>query len=180
MNDQEMLIKMLNQAQYELMNYPRMGAGYYLLKPLRDLFGVSYHHKDKMAFPNAVLAKALMDYYKKHVNTEEGREVFELVKRYYDRWLFTGARVRGVEDAYAGMALIDLHEITGNKKYKDAADGLAQYLLACETDDAGSVISRPNKGERFIYADAIGYMCPFLAKYGRTYENTNAYSLAVT
>ncbi len=169
MNDQEMLIKMLNQAQYELMNYPRMGAGYYLLKPLRDLFGVSYHHKDKMAFPNAVLAKALMDYYKKHVNTEEGREVFELVKRYYDRWIFSGCRIRGLEDAHAGMALIDIHKITGSEKYKAAADRIVEYLMARDTDDTGSIIAYPRKGDGYIYADTIGFICPFLAKYGNTY-----------
>lgn len=171
---------MLNQAQYELMNYPRMGAGYYLAKPFRDIFGVQYSHKDRMAYPNALLAKALMDFYKKNVNTEEGREVFELVKRYYDRWIFGGARIRGLEDIHAGMALMDMHRITGSEKYKNAADKLLAYLMSSETDETGSLISKNGKQDGYVYADTLGFVCPFLAKYGKEYMDMNAASMAIS
>nr|MCR5503117.1 glycoside hydrolase family 88 protein [Lachnospiraceae bacterium] len=178
--EQAILLKMLNQAQYELMTYPHMRAGYYLLRPFRTVFGVPYKHRDRMAFPNALLAKALMEFYQKNVNTEEGREVFELLKRYYDRWIFSGCKIRSIEDAYAGMALIDLHKITGSEKYKTAADKLAAYLMSRETDDTGSILTYPKKGEGYVYADTIGLICPFLAKYGKTYEDMNTLNLAVT
>ena len=175
-----MLNKMLNLAQYELLNYPHRSVGYHIGRPFRALFGNVKDPFDRIAFPNALLAKAMMDYYKKHVNTEEGKEILEVLKRYYNRWLLGGCRLYNIDDAYAGMALIDLYRITKNEKYKNAIDKIAQYLMSAETDTSGSMIYRPGENKKMVYADYIGSVCPFLAKYGTTFRDFNAVNLAVT
>lgn len=85
-----------------------------------------------------------------------------------------------LDDAYSGMALIDLHQITGDDKYKKAAEAMVQYLFDHETDDAGSLPYRPQQKNDYIFADGIGLVCPFLCKYGSTYGDMNAINLAVT
>ena len=78
---------MLNLAQYELLNYPHKPLGYYLVRPIKALAGDNRDVRDKAGFGNAILAKAMIDYYKTHVNTEESKEIIEishiLVQMYY-------------------------------------------------------------------------------------------------
>lgn len=191
-----MLTKMLSCAQYELLNFPHAGIG-------NRLFPGS---KNRMGYANSCLAKAMMDYYKKHVNSEEAREIMEVVQRYYSRWFVGGKKIRSLEEVYMGMALIDLHQITGNDKYKKAADHIFDYVMNHAMDETGSLLGdtksdtrniansatsgasagirngntpgNPNSNN-YVYAETIGMVCPFLAKYGRIYENAGAYNLAV-
>ena len=174
-----MINKMLNQAQYELLHYPHYSAGDYLKRPFIALFGKNAKPMDKISFPNGVLARALMDYYKKNVNTEEGGEALEVVKRYYNKWISRGCRIYSLSDVYAGMALIDLHQITGQDKYKRGIDAIAGFVFSHETDDNGSLITYPERKDKKVYADSIGMICPFLAKYSERYNDMNAMNLAV-
>lgn len=176
-----MINKMLDQAQYELLNYPHRSFGYYLAKPFKLLSGRDNDPNDRLAYSNAVLAKAMMDYYKKHINSEEAREILAIVKRYYSRWSMGGRKVYSLEDAYGGMAMMDMHQITGDDRYKEGADIiLKQFIMSAETDDAGALISKKTATGRYVYAEYIGYVCPFLAKYGSLYEDMAATNLAVS
>ena len=92
-----MINQILNQAQYELFKYPHYTAGDYLSRPFKVVFSRNSKPLDKIGFGNGLLAKALMDYYKKNVNTEEAREVYDVVRRYYDRWIY-----RRMQDDFLG------------------------------------------------------------------------------
>ena len=175
-----MITRMLDQAQYELLNYPHRKLGYYLAKPFKIISSRDNDPNDRMAFPNAILSRAMMDYYKKHVNSEEAREIMNIVKRYYGRWALGGRKLYSIEDAYAGMALIDIHQITGEDKYKEGIDKIYNYLLGALTDDSGSFVSVARGEAKYVYAETIGYVCPFLAKYGCIYQDAGAMTLAVT
>ena len=175
-----MLIKMLNQAQYDLLNYPRRSVGFHIARPFKALSGRNNDPVDRLAYSNSVLAKAMMDYYKKHVNSEEAKEIMDVVKRYFQRWAFGGKKIFYVDDVYAGMALIDVHEITGDDRYKEYADIILNWVMAAETDQEGSLFYRPAKKDNYIMAETIGYVCPFLAKYGATYNDMNATNMAIT
>ncbi|MCR4787649.1 MAG: glycoside hydrolase family 88 protein [Lachnospiraceae bacterium] len=174
-----MIEKMLNRAQYELLHYPYYTLGTYLKRPFQALFVKDSKPLDKISFPNGILAKSLMDYYKKNVNTEEGGEALEVVKRFYNKWISKGCKVHSISDVYAGMALIDLHQLTGQDKYKKGIDAIARFVFSHETDDYGSLITYPERKDKMIYADSIGMLCPFLSKYGERYNNINAMNLAV-
>ncbi len=172
--------EMLREAEYELLHYPQRTFGYYLKRTVRRLLGRKVEPLDPINWPNGLLTIGLMDYYKRHRNSEEARQIQDCLKKYYDRWIGKGCKLFFVDDAVSGMALIDLHQITGDEKYKKAADAIAGFLLRHETDKAGSLPYRPGQKNDFIYADMIGMVCPFLSKYGMTYENGNAVRLAVT
>lgn len=175
-----MLKRMLNLAQYELLNYPHKSIGYYLARPFNALAGNDKNVKDKAGFANAFLAKAMMDYYKSHVNTEEAREIIDVVKRYVDGLLLGGFKFRFIDDAYVGMVILDLYEITSNERYKKAATKLFQRIANAETDSVGSFVFRPKENNKYIYSETVGYVCPFLTRYATMMNDPNALSLSIT
>ncbi|MBD5393023.1 MAG: hypothetical protein HDR71_01885 [Lachnospiraceae bacterium] len=175
-----MMKEMLKQAEYELLHYPKRTIGRRIKRTVRIMTGVKTEPVDKVNWPNGLLANGLTDYYMQHKNSEEAREILDCLKRYYDRWINKGCKLYYLDDAVSGMALIDLHQITGDEKYKQAADKIAQYLFNHETDKAGSFVYRPKQKNGYVFADGIGMVCPFLCKYGSTYEDSNAINLAIT
>lgn len=175
-----MLKRMLNLAQYELLNYPHKNACYYISRPFKALAGNDKDVKDRACFGNALLAKSMLDYYRAHINTEEAKEIIEVVKRYVDRLLLGGMKIRFIDDAYVGIVILDLYELTNNEKYKKAAQKLYNRLTYAEVDAAGSLIYRPKENNKFIHAESIGAVCPFLAKYSKVLGDPNAIALAIT
>lgn len=173
------MLEMVKEAEYELLNYPKRTAGYRLKRTAKKLAGKSVEPLDKINWPNGLLAIGLMDYYMQNKNTEEARVITDCLKKYYDRWIKKRHKLYFVDDMVSGMALIDLHQITGEEKYKQAAEAMVQFLYHHERDGAGSFLYRPNQENQFIFADMIGMVCPFLCKYGSTYGDDNAIKLAV-
>lgn len=174
------MLEMVKEAEQELLNYPKRSMGDYLKRGIRIIAGKKQAPIDKINWPNGLLAKALSDYYMQNKNSEEARIILECLTKYYDRWISQGCRMYYLDDAYSGMALIDLHQITGEEKYKDAAESMVKYLFNHETDAAGSLPYRPEQRNGYVFADGIGMVCPFLCKYGSTYRDMNAVNLAVT
>ncbi|MDD6072220.1 MAG: glycoside hydrolase family 88 protein [Clostridiales bacterium] len=174
------MLEMVKEAEYELLHYPKRGPGFFLKRAIKMVAGKKQAPIDKINWPNGLLAKALADYYMKNKNSEEARIILECLTKYFDRWISQGCRMYYLDDAYSGMALIDLHQITGEEKYKDAAECMVKYLFNHETDAAGSLPYRPEQKNGYIFADGIGMICPFLCKYGSTYRDMNAINLAVT
>lgn len=174
------MLEMVKEAEYELLCYPEHNMGYYLKRAIKTIAGNNQGPIDKISWPNGLLAKALTDYYMKHRNSEEAGVILSCLKKYFDRWIRWGCKMYCMDDAYSGMALIDLHQITGDEKYKKAAEAMAKYLFEHETDEAGSLPYRPQQKNDYILADGIGLVCPFLCKYGTTYGDMSAVNLAVT
>lgn len=174
------MLEMVKAAEKDLLRYPKRGLGYYLKRMAKMLTGRKVEPLDKINWPTGLLAKSLADYYMKNKNSEEARIILDRLKKYYDKWISRGCKMYYLDDAFSGMALIDLHQITGDEKYKNAADTMVRYLFDHETDHAGSLPYRPNQKNDYIFADGIGMICPFLCKYGSTYGDMNAINLAVT
>lgn len=174
------MLELVKAAESDLLCYPKRNIGYYLKRTIKILIGQKAEPLDKINWPTGLLAKSLTDYYMENKNSEEARTIINCLKKYYDRWIERGCKMYYLDDAFSGMALIDLHQITGEEKYKKAADAVVQYLFAHETDGAGSMPYRPKQKNGYIFADSIGMVCPFLCKYGSTYSDMNAINLAVT
>lgn len=174
------MLEMVKSAEMDLLNYPKRGMGYYMKKTAQKLMGRAVEPVDKINWPNGLLAEGLINYYNKNKNSDEARIVVECLRKYYDRWIRSGCKLHYVDDIVSGMTLIDLHQITGEEKYKAAAETMAKFLYHHERDEAGSFIYRPKQGNGYIFADMIGMVCPFLCKYGSTYGDIQAIHLAVT
>jgi len=174
------MLEMVKTAEQELLDYPKRGMGYYLKRSLKMLAGRDVEPVDKINWPNGLLAKSLMDYYMQNKNSEEARVIIDCLKKYYDRWIRSNHKLYYVDDMVSGMALIDLHQVTGEEKYQKAAEAMVQFLYHQERDEAGSFPYRPKQRNGYIFADMIGMVCPFLCKYASTYGDSNAFNLAVS
>lgn len=174
------MLDMVAKAQYQLLHYPKNSWTYGVKRAIRQLLGQKVAPKDKINWPNGLLAKALIDYYDAHKNSEEAREIIDSLKKYYNGWIRKRSKMYYLDDAVSGWALIELHQITGDERYKKAADAMAEYLFSHETDELGSLYYRANQKNGYIFADGIGMVCPFLCKYGVTYGSNTAINLALT
>lgn len=172
--------EMLREAEYELLNYPERTFGYHFKRTARRMLGKKVEPMDCINWPNGLLTIGLIEYYKRHRNSEEAREIQNCLKKYYDRWIRKKCRLYFVDDAVSGIALIELHKLTGDEKYKQAADEIAGFLMGHARDGAGSLPYRPAHKNDHIYADMTGMVCPFLCKYGIAYGSEKAIQLAVT
>lgn len=174
------MLEMVKAAEKDLLCYSKRGLGYKLKRAAKKISGHKTEPLDKINWPTGLLAKGLADYYMKNKNSEEARIILGCLKKYYDRWIRRGCKIYYLDDAVSGLALIDLHQITGEEKYKTAADTLVKYLLGHELDGAGGMPYRPHQKNGYVFADGIGMVCPFLCKYGSTYGDMNVINRAVT
>lgn len=174
------MLEMIKEAQQELLHYPERSMGYYVKRRLKLIMGRGAEPIDKINWPNGLLAKGLIDYYMGHKNSDQAREIREVLQAYYDGWIKNGHKMYYLDDALSGMALIELHQITGEERYRQAADEMMRFLSFHITDNAGSLLYRPNQKNGYVFVDSIGMICPFLCKYGHTYGDAKAIGLAVT
>lgn len=174
------MVEMVQQAQKQLLQYPKRSMAYKMKRMMHKIAGQKVEPKDSFNWPNGLLAKGLIDYYHSHRNSEEARQITDCLKKYANRFLKRKCRMFYLDDAYSGLVLIELHQITKEEKYREGADAIAKYLFEHETDDMGSLLYRPSQKNGYIFADMIGMVCPFLCKYGVTYDNNAAINLAVT
>lgn len=117
---------------------------------------------DPYYWPNALLAEGLSEGMKAG---GDGRSAAPL-KRYYDGWLQKGLPTYCLDNGANGMPLLDLYELTGEKKYWEGAKRLAEFLEAHKRDEQGNLPYRIRQGNH-IYADGLGMICPFLCRYGK-------------
>lgn len=174
------MLEMVREAERELLHYPEWSIGYRVKRRAKILMGKKAAPLDRFNWPNGMLAKGLMDYYIRHKNSEEAGEILDCLKRYYDGWIQKGHKMYCLDDALSGMALIDLHQTVKEEKYRRAIDEIVQYLYHHEKDAAGSLYYRPAQRNQYIFADGIGMVCPFLCKYGSTYNEKQAINLAAS
>lgn len=171
--------QLVNQAAYELLNYPKRTAGWSIKNMIRRLTGGHAIPKDTINWPNGLLASGLIDYYKEHVNSEEAVIIMKALKQYYDKWIRRDCKIYYIDDILSGIALIELEQLTKEESYKKAVEKMFQYLSSHELDKAGSLPYRPAQKNNHIYADGIGMICPFLCRYGEAYHNQTAKMIAI-
>ena len=81
-----------------------------------------------------------------------------------------------IDGVILGYALLSLPWMDTTKN-KPAFDQLYQLILSLKGEDG--TIAYKKHSKNFRYVDTIGFICPFLVKYGVTYNNEEAIDLAV-
>ena len=56
------MLEMVKQAEKQLLEYPKRGASYGIKRVIKMMVGRSVEPKDKINWPNGLLAKSLVDY----------------------------------------------------------------------------------------------------------------------
>ena len=102
--------------------------------------------------------------------TEAGR--YDAVGRFLDRWIEDGATVGAVDAGLCGYAMLRLNEIRPEKRYRDAAEKIAGFLKSgWPRDPDGTMLYSNSDPSRRVYSDGTGTGTPFLARYGRDFDD---------
>lgn len=157
----------INETARQLAHINDTTAAQSLRKALKRLAGKSVAAPDPIFWPAGMLMLGLVEAGKVEVTC-------------LDAWISAGARVMHTDDALAGYVLVRLYELTGERKYLDAAEKTCAFLLSAPKDEERSIIYHPEIGEnnRIIYADGAGMTALFLAACGRITQETEATELA--
>lgn len=175
--DSTRIKRMEQEAIRQLLHYHEKDKKQRLKDMIKKAAGRYVPPVDVIFWPTGLIANALME----QALAENDEESVSYVRAYFDRWISEGMKIYYVDDALCGTALIDLFKRTGEEKYKKGADKLAEYLLQMESrhaDAVGSIPYRPAQGNGHVYVDGIGMMCPFLMKYGITFQQQNVVETA--
>lgn len=124
-----------------------------------NTFGAEWAHR---AFQDSKDLAALESYYSRHYDAA-------------DTWV---TNTNKVEHAMKGYTLLYLFELTGKQIYRQGAEKLADALLTSHprTID-GSLVYDLNTGS--ILVDTLGMVGPFLARYARIFDVSEALELGV-
>lgn len=126
------------------------------------------------SWPNAWLSKGLLHYYE--VSKDE--RALEVVRSYYAKFIDSEGKLKikisKVDQIVNGENLIYLSKITGNS-YSPAINDLYEFLSSRISN--GLVLYRENINVLFV--DTLAMICPFLAKFGKLFNNRSAIDLSV-
>ena len=179
--DNEMMFKskqMVYEAMKGLKAYPHHSFSDHVGRALRRLVGKKVVARDRLGWPSALLAHGLMAYYRNNIYSELSLDIKNALVRYYKRFIKSRQKLNYLDTCLAGFSLMDIYQITADDRYKAVLDRMARFLKEHIVDEEGSLLYRP-ADNMHIYADMVGLICPFLCRYGKTYDDSGSISLAV-
>lgn len=127
---------------------------------------------------------------------EEIRQEIQRIERaltaYFERWRKKGMPLYFLDDLVAGETFLEqyLSQVSKTDKesreqnvrirqYREAVDKMAVYAMEYAKDEAGSLLYRAGQGNEYVFADTLGLVCPFLYRYGMTFDRQEYMELAV-
>ncbi len=141
-----------------------------------DILKGNYKKKAIQHWQEAALVLGLTEEYK----SSKSETTKVILTNYYDgkidatgNWKNPPTEIDGV---ILGYALLSLPWMDAAKN-KPAFDYLYQLILSLKGEDG--TIAYKKHSKNFRYVDTIGFICPFLVKYGVIYNNEEAIDLAV-
>ncbi|WP_026656692.1 glycoside hydrolase family 88 protein [Butyrivibrio sp. AE3003] len=93
-------------------------------------------------------------------------EIVASLEGHVNLWIRkTGGKAGFVDDALAGFALVRAYEITGNEKFREAADAVKTYIGNAGRDAEGAILYNSGRSGN-IFVDGIGQVSMFMAACG--------------
>ena len=137
---------------------------------VKKALGRSVRTKDPFFWHAGMLMVGLvsaLEYLEKVDDAKEIRdEIIASLEGHVNLWIRkTGGKAGFVDDALAGFALVRAYEITGNEKFREAADAVKTYIGNAGRDAEGAILYNSGRSGN-IFADGIGQVSMFMAVCG--------------
>lgn len=134
---------------------------------VKKALGRSVRTKDPLFWHAGMLMVGLvsaLEYLEKVDDAKEIRdEIVASLEGHVNLWIRkTGGKAGFVDDALAGFALVRAYEITGNEKFREAADAVKTYIGSAGRDAEGAILYNSGRSGN-IFADGIGQVSMFMA-----------------
>jgi len=125
-------------------------------------------------WPTATLALALEWGYTKTQNSE----CSDTLDQYYRQWMKKGCNIDYLDQIMNGYSLIFLYNKTGDIRIKNSINTLYDFINSYPRTRTGSLPYRKNFPE-LVLVDYLGMVCPFLSRYGKTFNCEESLNLSV-
>ena len=134
----------------------------------KKLLGRSVRTKDPMFWHAGMLMLGLVTALEKAGDYEHKDKILKSLNSHFELWQkkYNG-QIDFVDDALAGYCFVKLYAMTGDIKYREAADKVYEFIVNAKRDNDGSIIYNPSQNNINIFADGIGQVTMFLAAYAR-------------
>ena len=134
---------------------------------VKKALGRSVRTKDPLFWHAGMLMVGLvsaLEYLEKVDDAKEIRdEIVASLEGHVNLWIRkTGGKAGFVDDALAGFALVRAYEITGNEKFREAADAVKTYIGNAGRDAEGAILYNSGRSGN-IFVDGIGQVSMFMA-----------------
>lgn len=141
-----------------------------------DILKGNYKKTAIQHWQQAALLLGLTQYVKKTNDEKARKRIDAFVSTIFDssgNWKIAPKEVDSVILAYAFLQIDWLPQ----EKYRSAYDFCYQLILNLKGEDGTIAYRKHNPDSRYV--DTIGFICPFLVRYGVTFKNEEALNLAV-
>lgn len=142
-----------------------------------DILKKQYTNHTVQAWQEASLLSGIYSVYKKNPSEEMKKEILKFTNKKIDENGYWKNKPTEVDACCLGYELMNI-DFLDQEKIKPALDHLYQLILERIGED-GTVMYRKHTSN-YRYVDTIGFICPFLVKYGLAFNNEEAVNLGFT
>ena len=141
-----------------------------------DILKNQYTNKTLQSWQEAALVLGLNDAYKKTQDESIKTEILRFIHSKIDKNGDWQSPPHEVDTALLAFAFLETTFVDKNH-IKPALDHIYQLILS-KIGEEGTVMYRTST-KNYRYVDTIGFICPFLTKYGAEFKNEEAINLAI-
>lgn len=124
-------------------------------------------------WPTASLALSLeVGHFKTHRD-----DLLDILITYYKHWVKKGSRLYFLDQIMNGYTLLYLFEINEELWIKESLQKMSNYIETYPRTSTGGLPYRTSNSEVTL-VDYLGMICPFLSRYGRTFNSEEASNLS--
>ena len=123
---------------------------------------------------------------------QEIQQIESALTAYFERWRKKGMPLYFLDDLVAGETFLEQYQSLSSqedkeskekdiriRQYREAVDKMATFAMEYAKDEAGSFLYRAGQDNGYVFADTLGLVCPFLYRYGMTFDRQECMELAV-
>ena len=142
-----------------------------------DVLKKQYTNHTVQSWQEASLLSGIYATYKKNPSEEMKKEILKFTNKKIDENGQWKIKPTEIDACWLGYELMNI-DFLDQEKIKPALDHLYQLIIE-RTGEDGTVMYRKHTSN-YRYVDTIGFICPFLVKYGLAFNNKEAVNLAFT
>lgn len=170
----ELLVKSLAA---ELSAYRVISTREKCIRVLKKMLLAKLAPIDRFSWPHGLMTFALAQIHCHTPSAEIKAASLGAMEKYFDEFAEKGMVIYNLEDAMNGYALLYLEGMGKRPAYGAMIRHLAAYLKQHPRATDGSLPYRGKQTEE-VYVDAIGMICPFLARHGMLYGDEESIAMA--
>ena len=163
----ELLNEMIAVTRKDLENVNKYGAKVIMKDAAKKIIGKKPSNHDMLFWPAGMLLLGLSSVCNLDcLDDSLKEEIVRDLRSYMDTWAeITEETFEYVDDALAGVSVLNLFSMTGDFKYMKYAGKLNEFLQKYKHTSEGSIVYNQSAGNDYVFADGAGETSMFFFRY---------------